>query len=98
MIASKNNSPIILMLVQIEINFLFLHNSTQYIIYNPFFSGGDDKRVLLWNTGEMCKVKSAQPIVMKGEHFSNIFSAVFDCSNKFIFSAGNCTYLYNNII
>ncbi|XP_070578975.1 DDB1- and CUL4-associated factor 5-like [Ptychodera flava] len=51
-------------------------------------SGGDDKRVLVWNV-QQATSNFSQPTVMKGEHHSNIFCLAFDGSNKKIFSAGN---------
>ena len=52
------------------------------------FSGGDDRRVLLWNIDGICS-ESKQPHAMKGEHNSNIFCLSFDSTNSKIFSAGN---------
>ncbi|XP_045133185.1 DDB1- and CUL4-associated factor 5-like isoform X1 [Portunus trituberculatus] len=51
-------------------------------------SGGDDRRVLLWNVDGALS-GSHRPCIMKGEHNSNIFCLSFDSSNTRIFSAGN---------
>lgn len=51
-------------------------------------SGGDDRRVLLWNVDGALS-GSHSPRIMKGEHNSNIFCLSFDSSNTRIFSAGN---------
>ncbi|KAL3874283.1 hypothetical protein ACJMK2_037322 [Sinanodonta woodiana] len=51
-------------------------------------SGGDDRRVLLWNV-EKAISNIGKPAVLKGEHNSNIFCLAFDNQNKTIFSGGN---------
>ncbi|XP_066959054.1 DDB1- and CUL4-associated factor 5-like isoform X2 [Macrobrachium rosenbergii] len=51
-------------------------------------SGGDDRRVLLWNIDGVLS-ENRQPHAMKGEHNSNIFCLSFDSCNSKIFSAGN---------
>lgn len=51
-------------------------------------SGGDDKRVLIWNIDKTLS-NSRQPKVMKGEHNSNIFCLGFSHTNTKLFSAGN---------
>ncbi|KXJ17739.1 DDB1- and CUL4-associated factor 5 [Exaiptasia diaphana] len=51
-------------------------------------SGGDDRRVLLWNIDKTL-YRKAEPVVMKGHHRSNIFCTVFDAGNRHLFSAGN---------
>ncbi|XP_045605789.1 dentin sialophosphoprotein isoform X2 [Procambarus clarkii] len=51
-------------------------------------SGGDDRRVLLWNVDGALS-GNHRPSTMKGEHNSNIFCLSFDSSNTKIFSAGN---------
>lgn len=50
--------------------------------------GGDDRRVVVWNV-EKCVYGNGSPVIMKGEHRSNIFCTVFDIENRHIFSAGN---------
>lgn len=55
--------------------------------YAYFLSGGDDRRVLLWNLDKTLYRKE-EPIVMKGQHRSNIFCTVFDGDNRHLFSAG----------
>ncbi|XP_054723193.1 DDB1- and CUL4-associated factor 5-like [Uloborus diversus] len=51
-------------------------------------SGGDDKRVLIWNVDKILSGKS-NPKVMKGEHNSNIFCLGFNTFHTKLFSAGN---------
>lgn len=51
-------------------------------------SGGDDKRVLIWNVDRTLS-GSYQPKVMKGEHNSNIFCLGFNASHTKLYSAGN---------
>nr|XP_054758486.1 DDB1- and CUL4-associated factor 5-like [Lytechinus pictus] len=51
-------------------------------------SGGDDRRILLWNVNEALNVKY-EPRSMKGEHHSNIFCLAFDNENGKIYSGGN---------
>lgn len=51
-------------------------------------SGGDDKRVLLWNVQESIS-GPGRPHTMKGRHNSNIFCLCFDSCGKTLFSAGN---------
>ncbi|KAM8916056.1 DDB1- and CUL4-associated factor 5 [Spinachia spinachia] len=51
-------------------------------------SGGDDRRVLLWNMEQAIHARS-KPLKLKGEHLSNIFCLAFDSTNKKVFSGGN---------
>ncbi|XP_046689267.1 DDB1- and CUL4-associated factor 5-like [Homalodisca vitripennis] len=51
-------------------------------------SGGDDRRVLLWNVEEALDGAS-RPTAMRAQHISNIFCLVYDSKNTKIFSAGN---------
>ncbi|KAJ8309567.1 hypothetical protein KUTeg_014441 [Tegillarca granosa] len=51
-------------------------------------SGGDDRRVLLWNM-EKALSDIGSPFIMKGEHNSNIFCLAFDNENRKVFSGGN---------
>ncbi|KAL5284063.1 DCAF5 family protein [Megaselia abdita] len=51
-------------------------------------SGGDDKRVLLWNVQKAVDGVEV-PSSMCSEHHSNIFSLEFDKFNEKIFSGGN---------
>ncbi|XP_042859768.1 dentin sialophosphoprotein-like isoform X1 [Penaeus japonicus] len=51
-------------------------------------SGGDDRRVLLWNVDSALS-GTRRPRAMESEHSSNIFCLSFDSSNSKIFSAGN---------
>ncbi|KAI1284876.1 DDB1- and CUL4-associated factor 5 [Halotydeus destructor] len=51
-------------------------------------SGGDDRRVLLWNLEKAISDKGS-PVPMKEEHNSNIFCLSFDSTRKRLFSAGN---------
>ncbi|KAI5746116.1 hypothetical protein M8J77_000033 [Diaphorina citri] len=53
-------------------------------------SGGDDRRVLLWNVQEcLHNTKNPSPKSMEAQHNSNIFTLAFDSQNKVIFSGGN---------
>ncbi|XP_074646656.1 DDB1- and CUL4-associated factor 5-like [Tubulanus polymorphus] len=52
-------------------------------------SGGDDRRVLLWNVEDAVSSKVPTPVDMKGQHHSNIFTLAFDHENRRIFSGGN---------
>ncbi|XP_037097112.1 DDB1- and CUL4-associated factor 5 [Syngnathus acus] len=61
----------------------FSNNGGEWLV-----SGGDDRRVLLWNMGEALHARS-KPLKLKGEHLSNIFCLAFDSSNKRVFSGGN---------
>lgn len=51
-------------------------------------SGGDDRRVLLWNVEEALQ-GIGQPQSMRAQHISNIFCLGYDSKNTKIFSAGN---------
>ncbi|KAL7301518.1 hypothetical protein TKK_0005952 [Trichogramma kaykai] len=51
-------------------------------------SGGDDKRVLLWNVSQAI-YDSGKPIEMRAQHSSNIFCLDFNSSRTKILSAGN---------
>ncbi|XP_076318267.1 DDB1- and CUL4-associated factor 5-like [Tachypleus tridentatus] len=51
-------------------------------------SGGDDRRVLLWNVERTMTGKN-KPEAMKAEHNSNIFCLCFDIKHTKLFSAGN---------
>ena len=52
-------------------------------------SGGDDRRVLLWNVAKSIDADVAEPTPMQGEHDSNIFCINFDLNTKVVFSGGN---------
>ncbi|XP_037707324.1 DDB1- and CUL4-associated factor 5 [Drosophila subpulchrella] len=52
-------------------------------------SGGDDKRVLLWNVDREVVSKLGKPRSMNEKHASNIFCLGFDTQNTYIFSGGN---------
>ncbi|CAF0772507.1 unnamed protein product [Rotaria sordida] len=53
-------------------------------------SGGDDKRVVIWNMTETLFNESNHlPTSLKATHLSNIFSIKFDNQNRRIISAGN---------
>ncbi|XP_028396002.1 DDB1- and CUL4-associated factor 5-like [Dendronephthya gigantea] len=51
-------------------------------------SGGDDRRVLVWNLREAV-TGNTTPRCMKQQHQSNIFCVTFDHDNRQIISAGN---------
>ncbi|KAK7103564.1 hypothetical protein V1264_018436 [Littorina saxatilis] len=51
-------------------------------------SGGDDRRVLLWNV-EKALSDIGEPISMAGEHNSNIFCLAINKTNSKIYSGGN---------
>ncbi|XP_071079698.1 DDB1- and CUL4-associated factor 5-like isoform X1 [Haliotis cracherodii] len=61
----------------------FSHGGGEWIT-----SGGDDRRVLLWNV-QRALWDIGEPASMKGEHISNIFCLAFDQDNKKVFSGGN---------
>ncbi|XP_015788187.1 DDB1- and CUL4-associated factor 5-like [Tetranychus urticae] len=65
------------------INAIEFSNNGQLMV-----SGGDDRRVLLWNVEKALSDKD-KPIVMKAEHTSNIFCLGLDSDNRHIFSGGN---------
>ncbi|CAF1986314.1 unnamed protein product [Rotaria magnacalcarata] len=53
-------------------------------------SGGDDKRVVLWNmTDTLFDASYRPPTTLTATHLSNIFSIKFDNQNRRIISAGN---------
>ena len=53
-------------------------------------SGGDDRRVLLWNVDRATMSDGRyQPARMRGEHESNIFCLDMDWENTKVFSGGN---------
>eukprot|EP00092_Neocalanus_flemingeri_P103635 GFUD01132648.1.p1 GENE.GFUD01132648.1~~GFUD01132648.1.p1 ORF type:complete len:334 (+),score=99.27 GFUD01132648.1:66-1067(+) len=53
-------------------------------------SGGDDRRVLLWQLDEAITDKgNYSPITMEAEHRSNIFCLGFDSGNTRLYSGGN---------
>lgn len=52
-------------------------------------SGGDDRRILIWNVEKTIDCIPSLPIEMEGKHESNIFCLGFDCRAKKILSGGN---------
>ena len=52
-------------------------------------SGGDDRRILIWNVEKSIDDSPIMPTAMQGEHDSNIFCLGFDADVKNIFSGGN---------
>jgi len=52
------------------------------------FSGGDDRRILLWNLGQTLKGKG-EPRIMQAEHSSNVFALAIASDNGRIYSGGN---------
>uniref|UniRef100_A0A4W5Q5I7 Ddb1 and cul4 associated factor 5 n=1 Tax=Hucho hucho TaxID=62062 RepID=A0A4W5Q5I7_9TELE len=61
----------------------FSNHGGEYLV-----SGGDDRRVLLWDMERVLHARSAKPLILKGEHLSNIFCLAFDSTNKRVFSGG----------
>ncbi|ESN91551.1 hypothetical protein HELRODRAFT_131009, partial [Helobdella robusta] len=61
----------------------FSKNGGQFIA-----SGGDDRRVLLWDV-EKSLNNVSRPVAMREQHHSNIFCLEFDNENKKIISGGN---------
>jgi len=62
-------------------------------------SGGDDKRVLIWNMSQVLFHQTNRtPTVLNATHLSNIFSIKFDNHNRRIISAGKTKkQLHENI-
>ncbi|KAH8246910.1 hypothetical protein KR032_003074 [Drosophila birchii] len=52
-------------------------------------SGGDDKRVLLWNVDHEVVSQLGKPRSMNEKHASNIFCLGFDIQNSYVLSGGN---------
>ena len=52
-------------------------------------SGGDDKRILLWDVSQAIDRPNKAKNVMKAKHESNVFCIDFDCQNEKLFSGGN---------
>ncbi|KAK7591051.1 hypothetical protein V9T40_002664 [Parthenolecanium corni] len=65
------------------VNAIEFSNNGQFLV-----SGGDDRRVLLWNVQKALH-NHGKPTVMRSEHNSNIFCLAFDNSITHIYSAGN---------
>ncbi|XP_001358955.5 DDB1- and CUL4-associated factor 5 [Drosophila pseudoobscura] len=66
------------------VNALEFSNGGQFLA-----SGGDDKRVLLWNIDQEVMSEMGRPQVMNETHTSNIFCLGFDTLNAHVFSGGN---------
>lgn len=62
----------------------FSRNAGRYLA-----SGGDDKRVLLWDLGRATQQPTYRPIQMKATHLSNIFCYAFDQNDDNLISSGN---------
>ena len=74
-------------------NSLFVIKWKCFILFSLIIQGGDDRRVVVWNV-EKCVYGSSSPVVMKGEHRSNIFCTVFDNDNTHIYSAGTRSTMF----
>ena len=94
-----------------HVNFVMSHTLTKHadfrtvcIVTQLFMvSGGDDRRVLLWNVERaLCDQQQDgtkySPPSLKGEHHSNIFCLAFDSSNKKIFSGGRFMSVFKYIM
>ncbi|XP_039249234.2 DDB1- and CUL4-associated factor 5-like [Styela clava] len=56
---------------------------------NFLASGGDDKRVVLWNLTLAMLKPNYQPVVMHATHLSNIFCLTFNMTDDKLISSGN---------
>jgi len=65
------------------VNAIEFSNGGEYLA-----SGGDDRRVLLWNVEESLE-GAGRPTAMRAQHISNIFCLGYDSKNSKVFSAGN---------
>lgn len=65
-------------------NLSSINNIFALIVY----TGGDDKRVLLWHVEKSLNDKENVQVMLK-QHHSNIFCLAIDSGNKRIFSGGN---------
>ncbi|XP_075223771.1 DDB1- and CUL4-associated factor 5 [Lycorma delicatula] len=64
-------------------------NAIEFLNGGQFLaSGGDDRRVLLWNVQEALQGVGT-PKAMRAQHVSNIFCIGYDSRNTRLFSAGN---------
>jgi WD repeat-containing protein 22 len=55
-----------------------------------FASGGDDRRILVWSiNNDLLTDRKCEPVSMKSEHNSNIFTIAWDNENRRLFSGGN---------
>ena len=52
-------------------------------------SGGDDRRILIWDVSKALDQRPKARKIMKATHESNIFCIDFDCGNRKLFSGGN---------
>ena len=52
-------------------------------------SGGDDRRILIWDVSQALDQRPKSRKIMKATHESNIFCIDFDCGNRKLFSGGN---------
>ena len=52
-------------------------------------SGGDDRRILLWDVSQALDRPFKAKTVMKATHESNVFCIDFDCKSQKLFSGGN---------
>ena len=67
--------------------YIYLESPVLKAFFLVWFSGGDDRRVLLWQA-EKALSGIGVPVSMTGNHHSNIFCLAFDNQNKKIFSGG----------
>lgn len=52
-------------------------------------SGGDDRRVLLWDVARTVSGGRRPVVAMTSQHLSNIFCLAFDPGERRVLSAGN---------
>lgn len=65
-----------------------MYLGNQWLVF--LYTGGDDKRVLLWDVGRATQQPNYRPIQMKATHLSNIFCFAFDLNDDNLISSGEC--------